>query len=83
MKVTGNMNIEALLAIDEEKMLKTLAWLAPELGRLQYPNPRRDVLGRVSVNQAARIARMQLSEMLFVLNLAAGEAVEDMPKELF
>ena len=82
MKVTSDMEINAVLQIDEEKMLKTLAWLAPELGRLQYPTPRRVVVGRVSVEQAARIARIPLTEMLYVLNLAAGETEDDLSEEL-
>jgi len=82
MEVTSDMTIKAVLEIDEEKMPKTLAWLAPELGRLQYPNPRRAVVGRVSVEQAARIARIPLIEMLYVLNLAAGETEEDLSEEL-
>lgn len=82
MKVTGSMEIGAVLAIDEERMLKTLAWLAPELGRLQHPNPQRSVVGTVTVEQAARIARIPLSEMLYVLNLAAGENGEDLAEEL-
>lgn len=82
MKVTSDMTIEAVLAIDEEKMLKTLTWLAPGLGRLQSPNPRRATIGCVSVEQAARIARIPLTEMLYVLNLAAGETEEDLSEEL-
>ncbi len=46
MKVTSDMTINAVLEIDEEKMLHTLAWLAPELGRLQSPNALRAVIGR-------------------------------------
>lgn len=82
MKISGSMEIDAVLAIDEERMLKTLAWLAPELGRLQYPNPLRAIVGSVTVEQAARIARIPLSEMLYVLNLAAGETEEDMAEKL-
>ena len=82
MKITREMKIKEVLAIDEEKMLKTLAWLAPELGRLQSPNPRRAAIGSVSVEQAARIARIPLTEMLYVLNLAAGEKEEDLSGEL-
>lgn len=82
MKITGETTILAVLEIDEEKMMNTLTWLAPELGRLQYPNPRRSVVGRVSVEQASRIARVPLAEMLYVLNLAAGESEENLSKEL-
>lgn len=82
MKVTSDMTINAVLDLDEEKMLRTLAWLAPDLGRLQSPNPRRAVIGLVSVEQAARIAQVPLTEMLFVLNIAAGEREGDMSMEL-
>ena len=82
MKVTGDMELQKVWAIDEEKILNTLAWLAPELGRLQYPNPLRVTLGCVTVRQAARITRIPLSEMLYVLNLAAGETEEDLSEEL-
>lgn len=82
MKVTSDMTIDAVLAIDEEKMLHTLAWLAPELCRLQSPSPRRATIGSVSVKQAARIARIPLTEMLYALNLAAGETEEDLSEEL-
>lgn len=82
MKVTSDMTINAVLEIDAEKMLHTLAWLAPELGRLQSPNALRAVIGSVSVQQAARIARIPLTEMLYVLNLAAGETEKDLSEEL-
>ena len=76
------MEIESVLQISEKKMLGTLAWLAPELGRLQQPNPRRSTLGSVTVEQAARIARIPLAEMLYVLNLAAGENEDSLSVEL-
>lgn len=76
MKITGDMEISAVIEFDEQKMLKTLAWLAPELGRLQCPHPLRGVIGGVTVEQAARITGIPLSEMLYALNLAAGETEE-------
>ena len=82
MKITGNMKLKEVLAIDEEKMLTTLAWLTPEFERLQYPKLRRAMGGRVSVEQAARIARIPLTEMLYVLNLAVGETEENLAEEL-
>jgi hypothetical protein len=82
MKITGDMEIEAVLQINERKMLETLAWLSPELGRLQQPHPRRSTLGCVTVEQAARIVRIPLPEMLYVLNLAAGENEEELSTEL-
>lgn len=82
MRITSDTKIETVLEIDEEKMLRTLSWLAPELGRLQYPSPLRTVLGSVSVQQAARIAQIPLTEMLYALNLAAGEPEEHLAEEL-
>ena len=82
MKITGDMKIKEVLAINEEKMLSTLFWLAPEFERLQYKKLRRAMSGRVSVEQAARIARIPLTEMLYVLNLAAGEREENLSEEL-
>lgn len=82
MKITRDMKIKEVLALDEEKMLKTFYWLAPEFERLQYPKLRRAMSGRVSVQQAAKIARIPLTEMLYVLNLAAGEWEEKLSEEL-
>ncbi len=82
MKITGNAKIKEVLAIDEEKMITTLMWMAPEFERLQYPKLRRAMAGRVSVSQAARIARIPLTEMLYVLNLAAGENEAELSEEL-
>lgn len=82
MKITGEMTINEVLEIDEEKMLKTLSWLVPELQRLQYPHPRRATVGTVTVEQAARIAQIPLVEALYALNLAAGESEELLANEL-
>jgi hypothetical protein len=82
MKITRDMTVNDVLKIDEEKMLKTLTWLVPELERLQYPHPTRAILGAVTIEQAARIARIPLVEMLYALNLAAGESEDDLAKEL-
>jgi hypothetical protein len=82
MKITREMKIRDVLAINEEKMLSTLMWLAPEFERLRYAKLRRAMSGRVSVEQAARIARIPLTEMLYVLNLAAGEPEEKLGDEL-
>lgn len=82
MKITRDMKIKEVLAFDEEKMLSTLMWLAPEFERLRYKKLRRAMSGRVSVEQAARIARIPLTEMLYILNLAAGESEEKLSKEL-
>jgi hypothetical protein len=82
MRVTSEMDINAVLSIDEEKMSRTLAWLSPALESLQTPNPLRIVIGTVSVAQAAQITRIPLNEMLYVLNLAAGESESDLRVEL-
>ncbi|MGD9562308.1 MAG: DUF2249 domain-containing protein [Pyrinomonadaceae bacterium] len=72
MRITGDTKVKDVLAIDERKMIDTLMWLAPAFERLRYPRLRRVMAGRVSVSQAARIARIPLTEMLYVLNLAIG-----------
>ena len=82
MRITGETNVSDLLKINEEAMLRTLAWLAPDIGRLQSPAPLRTIIGSVSVEQAARIARIPLAEALYVLNLAAGEEEGTLAEEL-
>lgn len=82
MKITGKMKIKEVLAFDEEKMITTLTWLAPEFERLTHPKLRRAMSGRVSVEQAARIARIPLTEMLYALNLAIGEDEAHLAEEL-
>lgn len=71
MRVSEEMKIKDVLELGEH-MLDALIWLAPEFERLQYPKLRRAMAGRVTVSQAARIARIPLAEALYVLNLAAG-----------
>ena len=83
MKVTREMKIKEVLAMDEEKILSTLTMLAPEFERLNYPKLRRAMSGRVSVEQAAKIARVPLTEMLYILNLALGEDEAELSAELF
>jgi hypothetical protein len=82
MKITGEMKIKEVLAFDEERMIKTFGWLALEFDRLKYPRLRRAMSGRVTVAQAARIARIPLTEMLYVLNLAVGEDEAKLSQEL-
>lgn len=82
MKITGESKIREVLAFGEERMIETLMWLAPVFERLQYPKLRRAMAGRVSVSQAARIAKIPLSEMLYVLNLAVGADEVDLNREL-
>lgn len=76
------MKIKEILAMDEEKILSMLQMLAPEFERLNYPKLRRAMSGRVSVEQAAKIARVPLTEMLYVLNLAMGEDETKLSEEL-
>ena len=58
MKVTREMKIKEVLAMDEEKVLAMLVLLAPEFERLNHPKLRRAMSGRVTVEQAAKIARV-------------------------
>lgn len=81
MRVTENMKITDVLAISEH-MLDAFMWLAPEFERLQYPKLRRAMGGRVTVAQAARVARIPLTEALYVLNLAAGSDADDLTETL-
>ena len=81
MRVTANMKVKEVLEIGEQ-MLNAFVWLAPEFERLQYPKLRRAMGGRVSVAQAARIARIPLTEALYVLNLAAGGNTDSIADEL-
>lgn len=82
MKITREMKIKDVLAFDEERMIETLTWMAPQFERLRYAKLRRAMSGRVSVEQAARVARVPLTEMLYVLNLAAGEDQAKLAAEL-
>jgi len=82
MKIKSDSRIKEILAIDEEKMIMTLMWLAPEFDRLRYPKLRRAMAGRVTVSQAARVARVPLTDMLYVLNLAIGEDETELSDEL-
>lgn len=82
MKITGDLKIKEVLALNEVKMISTLMWLAPEFERLRYPKLHRAMAGRVSVSQAARIGRIPLTEILYVLNLALGENEAELSKEL-
>src|SRR5690606_27121423 len=72
MKVTRDMTIKEVLAFDEEKMLDTLEMISGNFARLRYKTLRKAMEKRVTVEQAAKIGRVPLSEVLFVLNLALG-----------
>lgn len=82
MKVTRDMTIKEVLALDEEKMLNTLEMISGNFARLRYKTLRRAMEKRVTVEQAARIGRVPLSEVLFVLNLALGVSEADIAREL-
>ena len=81
MKVTAEMKIKEVLEISEH-MISAFCWLAPEFERLNNPVLRKAMSGRVTVSQAARIARIPVSEALYVLNLSAGEDSEVLEEEL-
>jgi hypothetical protein len=81
MKVTAQMKIKEVLEFGEN-LLNAFIWLAPEFERLNSPKLRRAMSGRITVAQAARIARIPLTEALYVLNLAAGEDSEEIADEL-
>jgi hypothetical protein len=81
MKITGEMKIKEVLKFDERKMIQALVWLAPEFERLRNAAMRKVMANRVTVEQAARVAKLPLSEMLYVLNLAAGEDHEQLRRE--
>jgi hypothetical protein len=82
MRITADMELNEVLAIDEDRMLRTLTWIAPELGKLQTPRPLRSVVGTVTIEQAARLARVPIDDMLYALNLAAGEEQDSLSDEL-
>jgi hypothetical protein len=81
MKVRAEMKVKEVLELGEH-LLSAFVWLAPEFERLNHPKLRRAMSGRVTVAQAARIARIPLSEALYVLNLAAGVDSEELAGEL-
>jgi len=75
------MKVKEVLELGEH-LLSALIWLAPEFERLRFPKLRRAMSGRVTVAQAARIARIPLTEALYVLNLAAGVDSEELAEAL-
>jgi len=82
MKVTRDMKIKDVLALDEEKMLNTLEMISGNFARLRYKTLRKAMEKRVTVEQAAKIGRVPLSEVLFVLNLALGVSEAEIAREL-
>lgn len=81
MRVTARTKVKEALEFNE-KMLEAFTWLAPEFERLRNETLRRAMSGRVTISQAARIARIPLTEALYVLNLSAGENSEELEEEL-
>lgn len=81
MKIKPEMKIKEVLEVND-KMIEAFIWLAPEFERLKHPKLRRAMSGRVTVKQAARIARVPLTEALYLLNLTAGEEEERLSAEL-
>jgi hypothetical protein len=71
MKVTADMKVKDVLKINE-RMLDAFTWLAPQFERLRNPGLRKVMANRVTVEQAARIAKVPLTEALYVLNIVAG-----------
>jgi hypothetical protein len=81
MKVTAGMKVKDVLEINQ-RMLEAFVWLAPEFERLRNPALRRVMANRVTVEQAARVAKLPLTEALYVLNLTAGMSTDDLHREL-
>jgi hypothetical protein len=81
MKVTAAMKVKDALKINKQ-MLDAFVWLAPEFERLRNPALRRVMANRVTVGQAARVAKLPLTEALYVLNLAAGMETAALHREL-
>lgn len=81
MKIKPEMKVKEALEINE-KMLEAFTWLAPEFERLRNDKLRRAMSGRITISQAAKIARVPLNEALYLLNLRAGEDEETLCKEL-
>jgi hypothetical protein len=82
MKVTRDMTIKQVLAMNEEKVLDTLEMVSMNFSRLRHKRLRNAMAGRITIEQAAKVARTPLSEVLFVLNLALGMSEADISHEL-
>ena len=80
MRVTAEMKVRDALKINE-RMLDAFTWLAPEFERLRNPALRKVMANRITIEQAARVAKIPLTEALYVLNLAAGESAEQLHRE--
>jgi len=81
MRVNTDMKVLDALKINQH-MIDAFIWLAPEFERLQNPVMLKTMAGRLSVGQAARMARVPLMEALYLLNLTAGEDESTLTDEL-
>ena len=81
MRVAAEMKVKEVLELNA-RMIEPFVWLAPEFERLRIPAPRKAMAGRVSIEQAARVAQNPPAEALYLLNLAAGEKEERLVVEL-
>lgn len=66
MQVTADMKVKDVLEINE-RMLNAFTWLAPEFERLRNPALRKVMGDRVTIEQAARVTKVPLTEALYVL----------------
>jgi hypothetical protein len=81
MKVTAETKVRDALAISDT-MIDAFELLSPDFRRLRNRALRAAMGRRTTIAQAARVAKIPLSEALFVLNLEAGEDVEQLSSEL-
>jgi hypothetical protein len=72
MRVTPEMKIGDVLNINEH-MIDAFTWISDSFARLRNPPRGREMSDPVSVAQAARVGKVPLNEVLYVLNLTAGE----------
>ena|SRR5437762_3168540 len=72
MRVTPDMKIADVLKINEH-MIDAFTWISDTFEPLRDPTLRLEMSLSVSVAQAARVGRVPLNEVLYVLNLTAGE----------
>jgi hypothetical protein len=81
MRVTPEMKIAEALRCGE-RLIEALTWLTPDFERLRDPAARRAVSEHTTIEQAARMAHVPLSEALYVLNLVAGEDQARLAREI-
>lgn len=81
MRISANWKIRQVLEVGPP-LLEALVGLAPDFERLRNPLLRKAMSNRITVEQAARMAGVPLTQVLLVLNLAAGEDPQLLLKEL-